>query len=154
MTENIVIKGGSQLLHNAQVLDHATLELHAIAQDNSVVQDKAIVARSIIKDSAVISGTARVKDAVIGGTTVLNVEYVGKNGHVFDNTHVTYVKLNGEGYTIHRTQSEAKGFSAQIMREDGVKITVNMLKDLIEQDNSNRILQYLFNARKKDYTDM
>lgn len=153
MTENVVIKGGSRVLDSAVVDNFAIIELHSVVKDTAIVQDHAVISRSVVQDAAIVQGTAKVKDAVIGGEVVLSIEYVGKNGYVTDNTHLTYIKVNGIGYTVHRTYSEAKGYSAQIMREDGTKITVSTLKHLIDTSPENRVLQYLFNARKKDFTE-
>ena len=153
MTENVVIKGGSRILKSARVTDYGVLELHATITDNALVKDHAVVARSVISDDAIIGGTAKVKDALVGGSTVLDVEYVGKNGHVFDNAHLVYIKIKGVGYTIHRTHSEAKGYSAQMMREDGTKVTAKLLKELIDADVAHRALQFLFNNSKKHFTE-
>lgn len=154
MVDNTVIKGGSKRLGNAKLEDYGKLELHAVIKDNAVVRDNAVVSRSVVCDNAIIAGTARVMDAVIGGNTHLTVEYVGRNGHTTDNTHLTYIKIRGIGYTVHRTNSEAKGFSAQVMREDGTKITVNALKELVDEFPEYKILQYLFNQSKKNFTDL
>lgn len=149
MRDNTVIKGGSKKLGNARLEDYGVLELHAVIQGNALVKDRAVVARSTVGEDAIIAGTAKVKDAIIGGNAHLTVEYVGRNGYVTDNSHLIYIKIRGIGYTVHRTSSDAKGYSAQIMREDGTKITVNALKELVDEFPEYKVLQYLFNQSKK-----
>lgn len=153
MQENTVIKGGSKKLDNAVLEDFGVLELHAVIRDSAIVRGHAVVSRATIADHAVIEGSARVKDAIVGGDTHLTVEYVGKNGHVTDNTHLVYIKIRGIGYTVHRTKSEAKGYSAQIMCEDGTKITVNQLKELVDQYSEYKVLQYLYNQSKQNFDE-
>lgn len=153
MRSNTVIKGGSQILGNAKLEDSGVLELHAVISENAIVRGNAIVGRSTISGNAIVEGIAKVKDAIVGGTTHLNIECIGRNGHVMDNTHCSYLRIRGIGYTVHRTWSEAKGYSAQIMHEDGSKVTISQLKELLDLYQEYRFLQLLINNSRRLYSD-
>lgn len=153
MQEQIVIKGGSKIYDSARVEDSAHLELHAVLRDQAVAKGKSVVARSTVAEKAVIEGTAHVKDAYIGGNANLNIECIGKNGHITSNSHMVYIKIFGQGYTVHRIYSEAKGYSAQIMHENGTKMTIGTLKELADEHPEFKVLQYLFNQCKKIFSE-
>lgn len=153
MLEKTVIKGGSKKLGNATLEDFAVLQLHSTIDENAAIRGSAVIARSTVQGNAVVEGIAQVWDAFVAGTARLTIEYVGKNGHVTDNSHVIYIKIRGIGYTVHRIYSEAKGYSAQIMTETGEKVTINNLKDLVDEFPEYKVLQYLFNQCKKNFSE-
>lgn len=151
MRENIVVKGGSKCLQDAEVLDYAVLELHAVVQGSAVVKDHARVSRSTVEGQAVIAGEACTLDAYIAGTAHLTSEFIGRNGHVTHPRHYMFLRVLGIGYTVHRTHSDAKGYSAQIMREDGKKLTENALRQLISENEDHKVLLYVLNMHKKTF---
>lgn len=153
MTISYVIKGGSRQLDESTVSDQATLQLHAVTCDQATVQDSAVVARSTIQDQAVIGGTAHIKDAVVGGETYLTVESIGKHGHIMNNDHVVHLIIRGRAYTVHRTHSEAKGFSAQVIDSAHRKVTEVKLRQMVVDHPEYRILQFTLNMQKKAYQD-
>lgn len=151
MSISYVIKGGSVVNGDGTVDDNATVMLHSTICESATAKGDSVIGRSTIAGNAVVDGSSVVMDAHVAGSTELNGEYIGKNGFVTDNTHYLYMRIAGIGYTIHRTHSDAKGFGAQIMCEDGKKVTEVKLKQLVTSDPAFRALQFAFNAQKKLY---
>lgn len=150
MYEKAVIKGGSKVLDQSTLEGEASLLLHSFTKDRALVKGRAIIKRSTIGGNALVAGCATVEDAYVGGNARLTIEQIGRHGHVTAPEHAVLLRVRGETFTVHRTYSPAKGYSAQVVHHDHGKITVSQIRDLIHQHDAFRVVLTSLNLMRRE----
>lgn len=153
IAETAQIRGGSIVAGQACVLDDAVLSRHSVVTQDARVSGSAQIARSRIEGSAVVEREAKVTEAYVGGRAHLTHEHIGKHGHIESPTHATYVRIDGIGYTIHRTFSDVKGFGAAITMDSGDRLSLVALRELASSSPMHRALLSLFMTLKRIYSN-